>query len=107
MELLLPQVTPYKYIRFCKISFRKNSLYKACCCTNITFNKTYLERLGEFLSNLNNIKALDVLPYHDMAIPKYENLGIEYALKNTPTLTKDEAIQARNIIIQAMKSKNK
>ena len=32
----------------------------------ITFNKKYLEELGEFLATLKNIKALDVLPYHDM-----------------------------------------
>lgn len=64
----------------------------------------YLNRLGEFMADLNNIKALDVLPYHNMAIPKYENLGIEYPLKNTPSLTKEEAIKARDIIINAYKN---
>ena len=36
---------------------------------NITYNEKYLTQLGEFLATLKNIKALDVLPYHDMAIP--------------------------------------
>lgn len=67
----------------------------------ITNNPEYLKALGKFLAELNNIKALDVLPYHDMAIPKYENLKIEYPLKNIPPLTKEEAINARNIILQA------
>ena len=44
---------------------------------NITYNEKYLTQLGEFLATLKNIKALDVLPYHDMAIPKYENLGMD------------------------------
>ena len=35
---------------------------------HITDNEIYLTRLGEFLAQLKNIKALDVLPYHDMAI---------------------------------------
>ena len=39
-----------------------------------------------------------------MAIPKYKELGIEYKLKDTPPLTKEEAIKARNIIISAMKN---
>lgn len=65
----------------------------------ITFNEGYLKELGKFLSSLKNIKALDVLPYHDMAIPKYENLGIEYPLKGVPPLTKEQAIQARNYIL--------
>ncbi len=72
---------------------------------NITYNPVYLKELGEFLAELNNIKALDVLPYHDMAIPKYDNLKIEYPLKNTPPLTKEEGIKARNIILEAYKNK--
>ena len=64
----------------------------------------YLARLGEFMAELKNVKALDVLPYHDMAIPKYENLGIDYPLKGIRPLTKEEAINARNIIISSFKS---
>jgi pyruvate formate lyase activating enzyme len=62
-----------------------------------------LERLGRFLATLHNIAALDVLPYHDMAIPKYENLGIEYPLKNVPPLTHEQALEARNYIMGAYK----
>ncbi len=51
---------------------------------------------------MKNIKALDVLPYHNMAVPKYENLGIEYPLVNIPPLSKNEAIQARNYILEGM-----
>lgn len=69
----------------------------------ITFKEEYLTRLGEFLGTLHNIAALDVLPYHDMAIPKYENLKIDYPLKGVPPLTHDEALQARNIILKAYK----
>ena len=63
----------------------------------------YLAELGKFLASLNNIKALDVLPYHNMAIPKYENLGIEYPLIGIPPLTKEEAILARNTILENYK----
>ncbi len=74
----------------------------------ITFKEEYLTRLGEFLGTLNNIVALDVLPYHDMAIPKYENLGIEYPLKGVPPLSHEQALEARNIILKALKeTKNK
>lgn len=72
---------------------------------DITYNETYLKELGKFLRILKNIKALDVLPYHDMAVPKYENLGIEYPLKNTRPLTKQEAINARDIIINSIRGK--
>jgi pyruvate formate lyase activating enzyme len=70
---------------------------------NITFKQEYLFELGKFLKGLKNITALDVLPYHSMAISKYKNLGMEYPLENTPQLTKDEALQARNWIVQGYK----
>lgn len=71
---------------------------------DITFNEKYLKELGKFISKLKNVKALDVLPYHNMAIHKYEELNIDYKLKNTEPLTKDEAIKARNIILDSMKT---
>ena len=64
----------------------------------------YLMRLGEFLRKLNNIEALDILPYHDMAVSKYEKLGIDYPLKGIPALSKEQAIIARDIIVKSMKA---
>ena len=72
----------------------------------LTYNEHYLKELGKFLSGLKNIKALDVLPYHNMAETKYESLGIKYPLKGIPQLTKEEAIDARNIILKAYKGIN-
>lgn len=71
----------------------------------ITFNKDYLFELGKFLKELKNITALDVLPYHSMAVSKYKKLNLEYALKNIPPLTKEEALQARNWIVEGYKFK--
>lgn len=71
---------------------------------NLTDDKSELFRLGEFLSTLSNLKALDVLPYHDMARKKYEELGIEYPLPDTPPMSKEGAIKARDIIMSGIKS---
>ena len=62
-----------------------------------------LFRLGEYLSTLTNLKALDVLPYHDMAKPKYAELGLGYPLGDTPPLPKEKAIEARNRIMEGIK----
>lgn len=70
----------------------------------ITFDEKWLTELGKFLAALKNIQALDVLPYHTMAIPKYENLQISYPLENVPPLTKEQALEARNIILKAYRS---
>ena len=73
----------------------------------INDKEEYLVRLGEFLATLHNVKALDVIPYHNMAIPKYEALGIDYPLKDLPPLTKEEAIWARDIILDEIKKARK
>lgn len=70
----------------------------------ITYNEKYLSELGEFLSTLKNVKALDILPYHTMGVSKYEALKIDYPIKNLPPLTKQEALKARNLILSRMKS---
>ena len=70
---------------------------------DITDNEKYLTELGIFLKQLRNIKALDILPYHNMAVEKYNKLGIEYKLINTLPLSKEQAIKARNIVLKTMK----
>ena len=70
----------------------------------ITFNEKYLTELGQFLATLTNIVALDVLPYHDMAVPKYESLGMDYPLRDVPPLIHEQALNARNIITSAYKA---
>lgn len=47
----------------------------------ITDNDEYLKRLAEFIGGLNNVQKVEVLPYHTMGEVKYDNLGLEYALK--------------------------
>ena len=69
----------------------------------ITYNEKYLHELGMFISKLKSVKALDVLPYHDMGKVKYQNLGIDYPLKDVEPLPKAEAAKARDIIMQGIK----
>lgn len=69
----------------------------------ITLVPEYLERLGRFIAQFKHIKALDVLPYHDMGKEKYEKLGMDYVLKDVAPVEKEQAIEARNIILAAMK----
>ena len=70
---------------------------------DITFDQTELYRLGQFIASLNNVKALDVLPYHDMGKAKYEKLGMDYVLKDTPPLEKTQALAARQLILKAIR----
>ena len=67
----------------------------------ITDDPVQLARLGEFLGTLPNVKALDVLPYHIMGVSKYKELDIPYPLDGIPPATKQQAREAKQIILTA------
>ena len=69
----------------------------------ITYDKEELTALGKYIRTLSNFEHLEVLPYHTMAKSKYQNLGMEYPLGDTPELTEDEAKKAKEIIESAQK----
>lgn len=69
----------------------------------ITDKREELEELGRYLKTLPNVEKLELLPYHALAVPKYDNLGLEYPLKDTPQMSKEEAKRAYEIVEQAWK----
>ncbi len=71
----------------------------------LTLDDVYLRRLGYFIGGLDNLKALDVLPYHTMGEVKYESLGIDYPLQGVPAATKQEAVHAKNVIFEGLKDR--
>lgn len=71
----------------------------------ITDDEKSLHDLGYFIGGLHNLKALDVLPYHDLGRVKYERLGMNYPLGDTPPLSKADAAAARDIIMNGIKDK--
>lgn len=71
----------------------------------ITDDPKYLYQLGYFLGEFVNIKALDVLAYHTMGIPKYEKLGIDYPLKGTPAMNKERIPELRAEVIKGLKQR--
>ncbi len=63
-----------------------------------TYKKEYLYHLGYHLGQYKNIKAIDILPYHNMAMDKYQKLGLKYPLSDTPPMTKEHAKKALEVV---------
>lgn len=66
----------------------------------ITDQREELEALGKFLSTLQNVRGLEVLPYHTMGVKKYEQLNLKYPLEGVESLSKEKAHEARQIILE-------
>lgn len=69
----------------------------------ITFDALSLYQLGRYIGTLSNVKALDVLPYHDMGKGKYEAMNLAYPLKGIPALSKEDAIKAKKVVLQGIR----
>lgn len=71
----------------------------------ITDDDEYLYKLGYFIGGLKTLKALDVLPYHDMGKAKYEKLGMDYVLKDVPPMSKDTVVLKKKVILDGIRAR--
>ncbi|MGX6961297.1 pyruvate formate-lyase-activating protein [Vagococcus xieshaowenii] len=58
----------------------------------------YLIRLGDFIKTLNNVKKVEVLPYHRMGIFKWKELGIDYPLEGIDPPTQERVKNAQELL---------
>ena len=71
---------------------------------NYTTDEKDLFELGRFIGSLKNVKALDVLPFHNLGKVKYEKLGVPYKLKDMEDLSKEKAQIAKKHILNGIYS---
>ncbi|CEI73978.1 pyruvate formate-lyase-activating protein [Romboutsia hominis] len=64
----------------------------------ITDDRENLEALGKFVSTLNNVDRLELLPYHTIGVHKWESMGIEYELKGVPDATPEDIKKASQVL---------
>lgn len=62
-----------------------------------TDNDELLKRLADFLAPYKCVEKVELLPYHDMGTRKYEQLGMDYPLKDTAPLSEERLKNARAI----------
>lgn len=59
-----------------------------------------LHKLRKFLDSLGNIERVEVLPYHDLGVYKWEQLGLPYALSEVKPPTEENLLHARKILTE-------
>ncbi len=55
-------------------------------------------KLKSFAEGLKNIEKIELLPYHNMAIKKYNELGIDYKLKDVPQMNKTKCKELEKLL---------
>lgn len=54
-----------------------------------TDDEESLRLLGEFIKDMDNIEKIELLPYHQLGVHKWEAMGLEYPLKGVEPPTKE------------------
>ena len=58
----------------------------------------YLKRLGDYIATLDNVKKVEILPYHKMGIYKYDALNIPYKLEGIDPPTQERVLNAQKLL---------
>lgn len=85
-----------------KINKYKNKIWlRQVIVPTINDNLEYILDLKEYIKKFNNVEKIELLPYHNMGIPKYEKLNIEYKLKNLESMDKDKCKKLEQILLNS------
>ncbi|MDE7111915.1 MAG: pyruvate formate lyase-activating protein [Muribaculaceae bacterium] len=57
-----------------------------------------IEALGRALGQMENIRRVEILPYHTLGVHKYAAMGLDYKLSETPKNTPEQLESARRIM---------
>lgn len=64
----------------------------------ITDKEEDLKKLKEFISELETVEKVEILPYHDLGKYKWKELNCKYELEGTPTATSKDVNRAKQIL---------
>ena len=64
----------------------------------ISDDDSALMRTRDFIRTLGNVERIDVLPYHPLALAKYQQLGIDYPLKDVKSPSAERVANANTIL---------
>ena len=66
----------------------------------ITDSIMYIKNLAEFLTKIQSVRLVELLPYHNLGVHKWRELGIKYELENVVSPSQDLLGEIRNVFIE-------
>ena len=64
----------------------------------INDNEEYILKLKEYIKEFKNIEKIELLPYHNMGVEKYDKLNIKYRLQSIEPMDKEECKKLENLL---------
>lgn len=63
-----------------------------------TDDTAHLEQMGAFIRSLDNVKKIEVLPYHKLGVYKWKNMGYKYSLDDVEPPTAESVERAKALL---------
>ena len=57
-----------------------------------------IKKVKEIINKIDNLDKIEVLPFHQLGSYKYEEMGIEYPLKDHPETAKEKALELQRTL---------
>lgn len=86
-----------EFLRVCQEKNKKMWI-RQVIVPGINDNIEYILEMKKFIKELKNIEKVELLPYHTMAISKYEELNIPYRLKGVSDMDKEKCQKLQDIL---------
>lgn len=64
----------------------------------INDNVEYIKRLKKYISKIQNVEKVELLPYHTMGVDKYKKLNLKYRLDNIEAMNKEKCRELEKIL---------
>ncbi|MNJ49674.1 Pyruvate formate-lyase-activating enzyme [compost metagenome] len=82
---------------------RRNMWIRYVLVPGLTDDEQDLLNLGRFIGELHAVEKFEILPYHQMGIYKWQELGWNYPLEGVPSPTEAEVQRAYDLIEEGRK----
>lgn len=92
----VPREPPLRFAEYLS-SIHKPTWIRFVLVPGLTDSAANVEGLAQFLAPMRNIEKVEILPFHKMGEFKWERLGLNYALKDTPSPTAAQVQQVADV----------
>ncbi|MBA7566243.1 4-hydroxyphenylacetate decarboxylase activating enzyme [subsurface metagenome] len=79
-------------------NLNKNIVIRICIIPGFNNSEKNIKDTAKFVKNLKNIRKIELLPYHNLGVIKYERMGKTYLLKDVNPPRDCDLVKLKNII---------
>lgn len=95
--------TSLEFLKLCG-KMNKKLWIRVVIVPDINDTKEYVDELISFIKPLKNVEKIEFLPYHTLGVHKYEDLGLNYSLKDVPDMDNDKCKKLEKMLKEGLKN---